>query len=252
MFEFLNGRIRREFSKLAFVLLFICFIFSSAVYSFEGNEKETYRRKMFKNNYPQYMPVTQVAFTNQKEIGSFLINSTSTGCARIMDMSIKRNMDLSLQNTENYFQQKSFSQRLNINNENQYNSETKGWKKTLTVTGELTSSFLLSNTIMYASFSVLDVYNYEGKYPYLFSYLIGEPLGATCGTLGIGKLCHENGSTKGTVIGSLVGSAVGYWGFCIFHRKLAREEYDEGLVVSFIILSFAPSLGSVIGYNMKF
>jgi len=127
-------------------------------------------------------------------------------------------------------------------------SSNSTWKP-LIITGELTSSFLLGNGLMLAMYSSLDVNNHLEGYDQLLSYLIAEPLGTTCGTLLIGKLFDQNGSTKGTIIGSVIGTAIGCGG--LFLVSSDREEYSAGFFTGYLLLAISPSIGSVIGYNIK-
>ena len=250
MFKFVNGRIGKEFSKLAFMLLFICFVltFSSAVYSYESDNKGEYETQMFENNS---IPITQVAYANQKEIGTFLINSTSTGCAKMMDNAIKSKVKYNfLFVNEDYIQKVNISKYIENVKDGENLSSNSGWQKPLIITGEFAGSFFLGHAITYATYSFLDVNDYIERYSYPVSYLIGEPLGATCGTLVVGKLFHENGSTKGAVIGSVIGTAVGLaLGYHISSKD--RGDYGTNFVVGCAILLLSPPVGSILGYNIK-
>ena len=243
MFNLVDGRVDIRFRNLVVVLVSFIFVFSSAVYSYQNGNREEYGTKMLKYNYLQYKPIAQVAFTNQNEINPYLINSTSIGCARMMEVSIKKNMDLSLQNTDNYFEQKSFSERLNLSNKNQNNSGTKGWKKTLIVTGEISSAMLCGH----GAFALL-----SSSGEYISSYLIGEFTGSAAGLLLIGKLFHQDGSTKNTFVGSSIGTVIGFCGFFYFIGIGQNGEVNSNsLYISGSIALFSPSIGSVIGFNKK-
>ncbi len=178
------------------------------------------------------------------KIKTIQISSSAIWCANRMDVSIKKKIVSNYYyNNEHYYIQNYSSEKLKINNEDQNNPEAKGWKKPLIIPGELAGAFFVGHvtTIACDDFIV----NEE------ITYIIGESLGATCGTILMGKLLRQNGSAKGALIGSVIGTAVGSLGFYVFLSKLNREEFEGSLFIGFIIASVSPSVGSIIGYNIK-
>lgn len=77
-------------------------------------------------------------------------------------------------------------------------------------------------------------------------YVIGVPLGTAAGTSITGKSLHQNGSGKGALVGSALGTVVGAGGI-----YLCAKGDGVGVGVGVTIAVSGPVVGAVIGYNRK-
>ncbi|TES93567.1 MAG: hypothetical protein E3J87_01945 [Candidatus Cloacimonadota bacterium] len=75
-------------------------------------------------------------------------------------------------------------------------------------------------------------------------YVIGVPLGTAAGTSITGQSLHQNGSGKGALVGSALGTVVGAGAIYLCAK-------GDGVGVGVTIAVSGPVVGAVIGYNRK-
>jgi hypothetical protein len=255
----LKERFEKNLYNLSFFLFTITFLLNFiSIVQCRGNSNEpgnNLKASKYINNF-QCGFFKKIIPEKHKELEHFSTKPSSIGYTKMFHMTIKKNMDLSLENAQSYFHQKDFSERLNLSNENQNNQRTEGWGKTLAIVGELTGSFvgghgtaLLLEHMISDSFSTdINVFG---------SYLLGESIGSFAGTFVTAKLSQQQGSIKNTFLGSGIGTVIGFCGFFLagggeglYRNGGPSYEIGVGTVIVAIAI-FAPSVCSVIGYNKK-